>query len=165
MMIHDVTEKAGPHKRRKRVGRGPGSGNGKTAGRGHKGAHSRAGFSRKVAHEGGQIPFYARLPKVGFSNAKFATELAVVNLRVLDARFDDGAVIDAAILAKHGLIKSEQLPVKVLGTGDITKKLTLTVAAISATAREKVEAKGGSITIVPAKKGRRPKGVKKGADE
>ncbi|MEM9790784.1 MAG: 50S ribosomal protein L15 [Planctomycetota bacterium] len=161
MMIHDITEKAGPHKRRKRIGRGPGSGNGKTAGRGHKGARSRAGFSRKLHHEGGQNPFFMRLPKVGFSNVQFALEFAIVNLRVLEARFDDGAQVDAALLAKHGLIRSEKMPVKVLGTGELTKKLTLTVAAVSGSARQKVEKAGGSITLVPAKKDRRPKGVKK----
>jgi len=163
MMIHDITEKAGQHKRRKRVGRGSGSGNGKTAGRGHKGARSRSGFARKLHHEGGQNPFFMRLPKVGFSNAAFANDFAIVNLRVLEARFDDGAQIDAAILAKHGLIRSEKLPVKVLGTGDLTKKLSLSVAAVSSSAQQKIEQAGGSVTLVPHKKDRRPKGEKKPA--
>jgi large subunit ribosomal protein L15 len=165
MMIHDITEKAGAHKRRKRIGRGPGSGTGKTAGRGHKGARSRSGFARKLHHEGGQNPFFMRLPKVGFSNSAFTTEFAIVNLRVLDARFDDGTHVDAALLAKHGLIRSEKLPVKVLGTGELSKKLTLTVAAVSASAKEKVEQAGGSVTLVAFKKDRRPKGVKKNTAE
>ena len=145
MMIHEVTEKVGAHKRRKRIGRGPGSGNGKTAGRGHKGFGSRSGNSG--AHEGGQIPFYKRFPKRGFSNAKFRVDYEVVNLRDLEQHFDAGANVDADALAKLGLVRSAKANVKVLAYGDLTKKLTVTAAAFSGTAKEKLEAAGGTATV------------------
>jgi len=146
MMIHEVTEKAGRYKARKRVGRGTGSGQGKTAGRGHKGAGSRAGFSRKLAYEGGQIPFFTRFPKRGFSNAQFRTEYAVVNVAALDARFEDGSEVNPQMLVKVGLIRDTSLPVKILGTGETTKKLTVTAAKFSAAAKEKLEKAGGTAT-------------------
>ncbi|MEM9753767.1 MAG: 50S ribosomal protein L15 [Planctomycetota bacterium] len=145
MMIHEVTEKAGRYKRRKRIGRGPGSGTGKTAGRGHKGFGSRSGNSNP--HEGGRIPFYKRFPKRGFTNAKFKTVYEVVNLGQLEARFDDGAQIDADALAKLGLVRSAKANVKVLAFGDVTKKLSVTAAAVSGSAKEKLEAAGGSATV------------------
>ncbi|MEM8494067.1 MAG: 50S ribosomal protein L15 [Planctomycetota bacterium] len=145
MMIHEVTEKAGRHKRRKRIGRGPGSGTGKTAGRGHKGFGSRSGNSNP--HEGGQIPFYKRFPKRGFTNAKFKTVYEVINLRDLEKHFEAGTAVDADALAKLGLVRSAKANVKVLAFGDLTKKLEITAASFSGTAKEKIESAGGSATV------------------
>ena len=149
MMIHEITEKVGPHRRRKRVGRGPGSGHGKTCGRGHKGAGSRSGHVRRTASEGGQMPLFRRLPKVGFSNVRFRRVFAVVNLNAIDSRFDDGAEVNADMLVKVGLIRSARLPVKVLGMGQTEKKLSVTAATFSTSAREKIEKAGGTATIIP----------------
>ncbi|MEM8784006.1 MAG: 50S ribosomal protein L15 [Planctomycetota bacterium] len=145
MMIHEVTEKAGRHKRRKRIGRGPGSGTGKTAGRGHKGFGSRSGNSNP--HEGGQIPFYKRFPKRGFTNAKFRVDYEVVNLRDLEQHFDAGTAVDADALAKLGLVRSAKANIKVLAYGELTKKLDVTAAAFSGTAKEKIESTGGTATV------------------
>ena len=122
MMIHDITEKVGRHKQRKRIGRGEGSGHGGTAGRGHKGAKSRAGYKRRAGYEGGQRPFFQRFPKRGFSNIRFRKLYHVVNLKVLEERCEDGAKIDIACLAAMGIVRDTGLPLKVLGEGDITKK-------------------------------------------
>jgi len=149
MMIHEITEKVGRHKRRKRIGRGVGSGHGKTAGRGHKGAGSRSGSggSMRPSREGGQLPLFRRFPKRGFSNARFARHYAIVNLQAIDARFDDGAEVNPDMLAKVGLIRDPKQPVKVLGTGELTKKLSVTAAMFSASAREKITAAGGAATV------------------
>lgn len=147
MMIHEITEKAGRHKKRKRVGRGPGSGHGKTSGRGHNGAGSRSGASIRASREGGQMPLFRRVPKRGFSNAQFTKHFSVVNIRALEARFDDGAEVNPDMLVKVGLIPDTKLPVKILGDGQITKKLNVTVAAASKAAAEKIAAAGGSITV------------------
>lgn len=147
MMIHEITEKAGRYKQRKRIGRGTGSGTGKTAGRGHKGAGSRAGYKQKLGYEGGQIPFFTRFPKRGFSNAQFRTDYAVVNIGALDARFDDGAEVNAEMLVKVGLIRDTKQPVKILGTGETSKKLTVTAAKFSASAKDKLEKAGGTVTV------------------
>jgi large subunit ribosomal protein L15 len=146
MMIHEITEKVGRHKRRKRIGRGPGSGTGKTAGRGHKGYGSRSGNSNP--HNGGGTPLFKMLPKRGFSNAMFKKHYAVVNLSAIDARFDDGAEVNPEMLVKHGLIRDAKLPVKVLGTGETSKKLTVTAAKFSKSAESKITAAGGSVTVV-----------------
>ncbi|MEO1235600.1 MAG: 50S ribosomal protein L15 [Planctomycetota bacterium] len=145
MMIHEVTEKVGRHKRRKRVGRGVGSGHGKTAGRGHKGYGSRSGNS--APHEGGRIPMWKRFPKRGFSNVNFATTFAVVNLKAIDARFNEGEEVNADTLVKLGLVRDAKLPVKVLGQGELTKKLTVTAAAFSKSAAEKITAAGGEAKV------------------
>lgn len=158
MMIHEVTEKVGRHKKRKRIGRGIGSGTGKTAGRGHKGYGSRAGNSNP--HEGGAIPMWKRFPKRGFSNAEFMTHYAIVNLKALDARFKDGEEVNADSLAKLGLIRDTKLPIKVLGEGEITKKLTVTAAKFSKSASDKITAAGGSVSVVEPTI-HRTKGVKK----
>ena len=147
MMIHEITAKVGAHKKRKRVGRGPGSGTGKTAGRGHKGAGSRSGYSNTGAHEGGQMPLFRRVAKRGFSNAQFRTEYSIVNLKALDARFEDGAEVNPDMLVKVGLIRSTKLPVKVLGEGELSKKLDITAAKFSKSASEKIEKAGGSVTV------------------
>lgn len=148
MMIHEITEKVGKKKHRKRLGRGPGSGHGKTSGRGHKGAGSRSGWtgSIRATREGGQMPLFRRVPKRGFSNFRFRKEYAVVNIAALDARFDDGAEVNPDMLVKVGLIRDTKLPVKVLGTGDTKKKFQLNVARVSESARQKLEAAGGSVT-------------------
>ena len=143
MMIHEITPKAGAHKRRKRIGRGPGSGRGKTSGRGHKGFGSRSGNSNP--HEGGRIPFYKRFPKRGFTNAAFKKHFEIVNVKSIDERFDDGAEVNADVLAKVGLIRSSKSAVKVLGFGETTKKFTVSVAAVSGSAKEKIEKAGGSV--------------------
>ncbi|MFN3165631.1 MAG: 50S ribosomal protein L15 [Phycisphaeraceae bacterium] len=146
MMIHEITEKVGRHKRRKRIGRGPGSGTGKTAGRGHKGYGSRSGNSNP--HNGGGTPLWKALPKRGFSNAMFKKHYAVVNLSAIDARFDDGAEVNPEMLVKLGLIRDTKLPVKVLGTGEITKKFAVTAAKFSKSAESKITAAGGTVTVV-----------------
>jgi large subunit ribosomal protein L15 len=161
MMIHEITDKVGRYPKRKRLGRGESSGTGKTSGRGHKGAGSRAGFSHRPAFEGGQIPLARRIPKRGFSNAQFRTEYHVVNIKALEARLDDGADVTPQVLADAGIIRDASLPVKVLGQGELTKKLNITAAKFSATARAKIESAGGSVTEVVRRKWRRPAPNKK----
>lgn len=147
MMIHDITAMVGPHKRRKRVGRGIGSGHGKTAGRGHKGAHSRAGYSYRVGDEGGQMPLFRRLPKRGFSNAQFRAVYNIINIRALDARFGDGAHINPDTLVQVGLIHNTKVPIKILGHGRTSKKLFVTAAAFSKAAATQITEAGGTITV------------------
>jgi large subunit ribosomal protein L15 len=144
-MIHEITSQVGKYKDRKRIGRGPGSGTGKTAGRGHKGAKSRAGWGGSIhpLYEGGQTPYFRRIPKRGFNNARFAKEYAVVNVKLLEANFADGAEIDAGALAERRLIPNATMPLKVLGEGELTRKLTVTAAKFSESARRKIEAAGG----------------------
>lgn len=143
MQLHDLAPAPGSRKNRKRVGRGPGSGMGKTSTRGHKGLKARAGGSVRPGFEGGQMPIYRRLPKRGFTNI-FKTNNAVLNVKDLD-RFDDGAVIDPEALYRANLVKGRVDGVKILGTGDVTKKLMLKHLLVSKTAKEKIEAAGGSV--------------------
>ncbi len=124
-----------------RKGRGPGSGNGKTAGKGHKGQNARAGGGVRPGFEGGQLPLYRKLPKRGFHN-KFATKYAIVNVSELNV-FEDGAVIDINALLARKIVRKEYDGLKVLGNGELTKKLTVKAAIFSATAKEKIEAAGG----------------------
>lgn len=145
MNITDITTKAGAHEKRRRVGRGEGSGLGKTSGRGHKGAGARSGGKKGGLYEGGMFPLFRRLPKVGFNNANFRTEYQVVNLGDLDARFDDGAHVTAASLYELGLIGDAKKPVKVLGDGEIKKKLTVEAQRFSKTAGSRIEAAGGTL--------------------
>ena len=152
MMIHEITEKSGKYKARKRIGRGHGSGSGKTSGRGHKGAKSRAGYSRRPAFEGGQMPYFRRIPQRGFSNAAFRTVYHIVNVAALQDRFKAGTNVDAAALVEAGLIRNTKNPVKVLAHGDITVKLNVTADKFSGSAVKKIEAVGGSVNIVPPKK-------------
>lgn len=149
MMIHEITPQAGRYRKRKRVGRGIGSGHGKTCGRGHKGARSRAGAggSIRASAEGGQMPLFRRLPKRGFSNARFRREFIVVNVKALEARFDDGADVNPATLADAGLVASTRVSVKVLGHGDLAKRLNVTAAAFSRSASEKITKAGGTVTV------------------
>lgn len=148
MMIHEVTAKVGKHKARKRIGRGPGSGSGKTAGRGHKGAGSRAGHSTRFGHEGGQMPLIRRWPKRGFTNADFRKHYWTVNLKAIDSRFEDGAEVNADMLVRVGLIRDTKLPVKILGHGELTKKLSISASAFSKQAEEKIKKAGGSATVL-----------------
>lgn len=153
-MIHEITSQVGKHRARKRIGRGHGSGNGKTAGRGHKGAGSRAGFGGSIhpLSEGGQMAYFRRIPKRGFSNALFRTDYHVINVKVLEARFDAGDDVTTESLAAKGLIHNTKQPVKVLGEGELTKKLNVTAAKFSGSARQKIEAAGGTVTLADAAK-------------
>jgi len=152
MMIHEITALVGKHKARKRVGRGRGSGVGKTSGRGHKGAGSRAGYSRRAAFEGGQMPYFRRMPKRGFNNANFTTRFRIVNLRdiVAHSDFAKGGDVNAETLVKAGLIPDSDLPLKVLGDlGDADKlgvKLAIAAERVTRSAKSHVEAAGGSVT-------------------
>ena len=128
---------------KKRIGRGQGSGNGKTAGRGHKGAKSRSGFHYKRGFEGGQMPLHRRVPKRGFHNP-FRVEYEVVNLDTIEARFDAGTVVTPELLREHRLVQSADKPVKVLGRGEIGKKLTVRAHKFSGKAAEKIAAAGGT---------------------
>jgi large subunit ribosomal protein L15 len=152
MMIHEITEKVGRHKARKRVGRGRSSGMGKTSGRGHKGAGSRSGYTRRPYFEGGQMTFTRRIPKRGFTNADFRRLFHIVNLKTLETLFEAGSDVDAAALVERGVIRDTNLPLKVLGEGEITKKLNVTAAKFSGSARSKIEAAGGAVTEVASMK-------------
>ena len=146
MKIHELSPAPGSVKDVKRVGRGHGSGNGKTAGKGHKGQHARAGRGIRPGFEGGQMPLQRRIPKRGFNNI-FATEYAVINVASLNA-FENGDVVDAAALMAKGIIKKELDGVKVLANGTLTKKLTVKVAAVSESAKQKIEAAGGKTEVI-----------------
>ena len=152
MMIHEITDKVGKYKARKRIGRGHGSGTGKTSGRGHKGAKSRAGFSHRPGFEGGQMPYFRRIPKRGFSNADFRTVYHIVNVASLEERFKKGATVDAVALVESGLVSNFNNPIKILGQGELTIKLDITAEKFSASAIEKIEAAGGSVTVIQKKK-------------
>ncbi|MEN8210448.1 MAG: 50S ribosomal protein L15 [Thermodesulfobacteriota bacterium] len=143
MQLHDLSPEKGARKNRKKVGRGPASGMGKTSTRGHKGLKARSGGSVRPGFEGGQMPLYRRLPKRGFFNI-FKTKVAVLNIKDLD-RFEDGTTIDTDTLRDAGMVKGSFDSVKILGIGEITKKFVLKNILISKTAREKIESAGGSI--------------------
>jgi large subunit ribosomal protein L15 len=142
MELNNLKPKKGSRHAKKRVGRGPGSGHGKTSGRGEKGQKSRSGFSRMLGFEGGQMPLHRRMPKRGFTNI-FKKDYAVVNVSDLE-RFDNGATIDEAALRSAGLVKGQHDGVKVLGDGELTKKLTVTATKFSKSAKEIIEKAGGS---------------------
>ncbi|MCB1078223.1 MAG: 50S ribosomal protein L15 [Verrucomicrobiae bacterium] len=145
MRLHDLKPNPGAKHRRKRLGCGESSGHGKTSGKGHKGQKARAGAAIRPGFEGGQMPIARRLPKKGFSNAKFRTTYAIVNLSTLEAKFEDGAVVNEQSLRELGLVKGVWDGVKVLGTGDLSKKLTVQVDKVSEAARAKIEGAGGSV--------------------
>jgi large subunit ribosomal protein L15 len=147
MELHDLHPAPGAKRSRKRVGRGPGSGNGKTAGKGHKGQKSRSGYSRRFGFEGGQMPLVRRLPKRGFTNI-FRVEFQVVNLRDLERVYADGDVVSPKTLQEKGLARGGSRPVKVLGDGELSKKLTVQVHKFSASARAGIEKAGGSCEVV-----------------
>ncbi|MBQ7171227.1 MAG: 50S ribosomal protein L15 [Clostridia bacterium] len=146
MKLHELSPAPGSVTKAYRKGRGPGSGNGKTAGKGHKGQNARSGGGVRPGFEGGQLPLYRKLPKRGFYN-RFSTEYAVINLAGL-SRFEDGAVVDLEILRDAGLVKTNEKKLKVLGNGEITKKITVKAAVFSASAKEKIEAAGGKTEVV-----------------
>lgn len=147
MELHTLKSNPGARKKRKRVGRGPGSGQGKTAGKGHKGAKARAGYSRRLGFEGGQTPLHRRLPKRGF-NHESRSPFAIINLDVLDAAFETGTEITTDMLVAAGVAKSAKGGIKVLGRGEVTKSFTLKVQAISPSAEAKIVAAGGTVQIV-----------------
>lgn len=146
MKLGSLSPAAGSTKEVKRIGRGHGSGNGKTAGKGHKGQKARAGRGMRVGFEGGQMTLQRRIPKRGFNNI-FATVYTVVNVDRLNA-FNDGDVVDAQALLEKGIISKINDGVKVLGNGEITKSLTVRVSAISTSAKEKIEAAGGKAEVI-----------------
>ncbi|HOD02606.1 MAG: 50S ribosomal protein L15 [Firmicutes bacterium ADurb.Bin300] len=147
MKLHELSPATGSRKSVKRVGRGSGSGWGKTAGKGHKGQKSRSGKGMRPGFEGGQMPLQRRLPKRGFVNI-FGKEFAVVNISALEKTFEDGAIIDTDALLSSGLIKKTLDGVKVLANGELTKKFTVRVNAYSETAKNKIEAVGGKAEVV-----------------
>lgn len=146
MKLHELSPAPGSVKDNFRKGRGAGSGNGKTAGRGHKGQNARSGGGVRPGFEGGQLPIYRRLPKRGFTN-HFAKEYSVVNIEALN-RFENGSVVDVETLTQAGLINAVKDGIKILGSGDITKKLTVKANIFSASAKEKIEAAGGKAEVV-----------------
>ena len=146
MKLHELQPAVGSTTAPKRLGRGVGSGLGKTSGKGHKGAKARSGGGKGPGFEGGQMPLTRRLPKRGFTNI-FATEYAIVNVSKLDM-FEDGAVVGAKELIEAGLIKKELDGVKILGNGDLTKKLTVRAAKFTGAAKEKIEALGGKAEVI-----------------
>jgi len=147
MKLHELSPAEGSRKAVKRVGRGHGSGQGKTAGKGHKGQKARSGGGVRPGFEGGQMPMQRRLPKRGFNNI-FAKTVVSVNLGSLEKKFDDGAVVDVQALKDAGLVKNSFDAVKILGNGTLTKKLEVKVNAYSASAKEKIEAVGGKAEVV-----------------
>ncbi len=146
MKMHELSPAFGSTKEAKRIGRGHGSGNGKTAGKGHKGQKARAGHGMRPGFEGGQMPLQRRIPKRGFNNI-FAEKRIAVNLSALEV-FEDGATVDAAALVDKGIVKKADLPIKVLGNGKLTKKLTVRLNAFSASAAEKINALGGKAEVI-----------------
>ena len=147
MKLHELSPAEGSVKEGFRKGRGAGSGNGKTAGKGHKGQNARSGGGVRPGFEGGQLPLYRKLPKRGFNNFLFSKHYAVVNVLSLN-KFEDGAVVDGEALLAAGIINSVLDGVKVLGEGELTKKLTVKAAVFSASAKEKIEAVGGKTEVV-----------------
>ena len=147
MKLHELSPQEGSVKAGFRKGRGTGSGNGKTAGKGHKGQNARSGGGVRPGFEGGQLPLYRKLPKRGFNNYRFAKKYAIINVSSL-SKFNDGEVVDAALLLANGIINNVYDGVKVLGEGEIAKKLTVKAAVFSANAKEKIEAAGGKTEVV-----------------
>ena len=147
MKLHELSPAEGSVKASFRKGRGAGSGNGKTAGKGHKGQNARSGGGVRPGFEGGQLPLYRKLPKRGFNNYRFGKNYAVVNIGLLN-KFNDGDVVDSAALLKAGMIDSVMDGVKILAEGELTKKLTVKAKVFSASAKEKIEAVGGKTEVV-----------------
>ncbi|MBR4770597.1 MAG: 50S ribosomal protein L15 [Clostridia bacterium] len=147
MKLHELSPNEGSVKENFRRGRGTGSGNGKTAGKGHKGQNARSGGGVRPGFQGGQLPLYRKLPKRGFHN-KFGVVYAVVNVDDLDKKFEEGATVDAEALLESGIISKVCDGIKVLGRGEITKKLTVKAAVFSETAKGKIEAAGGKTEVI-----------------
>jgi large subunit ribosomal protein L15 len=151
MRLHDLKPRPGAKHRRKRLGQGESSGHGKTSGRGGKGQTARSGSSIRIGFEGGQMPLIRRIPKRGFNNARHTTRYIPVNLESLN-QFSDGARVDFETLRKAGLANGKAEGVKILGTGELTRKLTVSAHAFSASARAKIEGKGGACEVIAPKK-------------
>ena len=151
MRLHDLKPRPGAKHRRKRLGIGESSGHGKTSGRGGKGQTARSGSSIRIGFEGGQMPLIRRIPKRGFNNARHTTRYIPVNLESLN-QFGDGARVDFETLRKAGLANGKAEGVKILGTGELTRKLTVSAHAFSASARAKIEGKGGACEVIAPKK-------------
>ncbi len=147
MLNYEITSVTGKHKARKRIGRGTGSGHGKTCGRGHKGSGSRAGSTSASLYEGGQMPLFRRLPKRGFSNYKFVIRYQIVNISQLE-RFDEGAAVGVEQLSDAGLIDSRKSKIKILGDGQLTKKLDVTAHKFSKSAKQKIVDCGGTAELI-----------------
>jgi large subunit ribosomal protein L15 len=145
MMIHEITVQAGKHKRRIRVGRGESSGHGKTCGRGTKGSGARTGGEIPFGSEGGNMPLFRRLPKRGFNNNEFRQRFSIVNVSDLELHFESGATVDASALIAKGLVRDEKHPVKVLGDGALSKKLTVVAGKFTKQAADKITKAGGSM--------------------
>lgn len=156
MRLHDLKPRPGAKHRRKRLGHGDSSGRGKTSGRGHKGHRARSGRGFRPGFEGGQMPLIRRLPKRGFSNARHATAYIPVNVAALEV-FPEGSVVDDVALRAARLANGRASGIKILGVGEISKKLTVKVQAFSAVAKAKIEAAGGKCEIVPATQQKKPK--------
>jgi large subunit ribosomal protein L15 len=148
MDLHELYPAAGSRRKKKRLGQGLGSGNGKTAGKGHKGQKARTGCSIGANFEGGQMPLARRIPKRGFSNYRFAVEYEIVNISDIDERYQSGDEVTPESLRALRLISSTDKPVKILGDGDITKSLTIRANAYSASAVKKIEAAGGKAEVI-----------------
>lgn len=151
MRLHDLKNVPGARHRKKRFGCGESSGHGKTSTRGNKGQKARSGGAIRPGFEGGQMPLYRRLPKKGFSNARFQDTILTVNIDRLSELFEDGAVVNAESLRAVGLVRGQFDAIKILGDGEVTRKLTLQVDKISASAKEKIEKAGGSVTLNPGR--------------
>ncbi|HWB19455.1 MAG TPA: 50S ribosomal protein L15 [Phycisphaerales bacterium] len=152
MMIHEITSKVAPYKTRKRCGRGNASGIGGTSGRGHKGAKSRAGWSRRVQYDGGSINFIQKLPKRGFTNAPFKKHFVVINVSDLNALANHSGEVTVETLAQAGIVRDASMPLKVLGNGELKAKVSVVAARFSASAKAKIESAGGKVTEQPAMK-------------
>src|SRR5438093_1406455 len=151
MRLHDLKPRPGAKHRRKRLGQGESSGHGKTSGRGGKGQTARSGSSIRIGFEGGQMPLIRRIPKRGFNNARHTTRYLPVNLEALN-QFDEGARVDAEVLRKAGLANGRADGIKILGNGELSKKLTVNAHAFSASAKSKIEAKGGTCEVIGPRK-------------
>ena len=149
MDLKTVCQKGTKHKAKMRIGRGIGSGNGKTSGRGHKGWGARSGSSRRPGYEGGQMPLYRRVPKRGFTNARFRTDYTIINVDAFDA-FADGDVVDLQAVLDKGLVSLNTKNFKVLGNGELSRKLTVRAQKFSKSAVEKIQGAGGSIVQLDA---------------
>ena len=147
MKLHELRPSEGAFKTSKRLGRGTGSGLGKTSGKGHKGQNARSGGGVRPGFEGGQLPLFRRLPKRGFSNAMFKVEYATINVSDLE-KFEDGAVVTPELLKEMGILKKQLAGVKVLGNGNLTKKLTVKANKFSSTAKTKIENVGGTTEVI-----------------
>jgi len=161
MDLKSVTSKGTPHGRRKRIGRGLGSGLGKTSGRGHKGWGQRSGASRRPGYEGGQMPLYRRVPKRGFTNARFRTEYTIVNVEQLSV-FEDGATVDLESVLARGLTSRVAPGFKVLGQGELQRRLTVRAQRFSKSAAEKIRAAGGTVVELDARGREAPAGTQEG---